>query len=550
MPGRPVSQTGSPPLSRSAGCRAGPHDDVQAGLPGGPEEALDVVSAGEAVPPDGVGGSPGRTYVSTVLRPRAATRSSQSAPLVGVDAEVVQRSRQDAVRAPGPQEPAVRVGRRPGARSSDASDVSDAMQLPSVASAPFRGATAGTMADGVRNAEDVADRLRPGGGTCGDAAGAAVSGEANGYASDTPGTGGGARGETGGRRRAAARDDRCRPARRGVRADGVPDPGRPSERRPKTRAKVLAAVEQRATAGTTRRGRCPSSSRTIGVVTLQTDSSSRTNLTFGIETAAREAGYTVSADHRVAGHRRDRGGPVPAGGQGRRGSRPLRAAGPRQSADRAAHPPGADRHRRRVTHPGHRGRRRRPGPGGQSGDSVALIDLASSVWRVAGPEEVVRRRPPRRLARHPGGRGPGRPAGAGGRLDARLRVPQRPGPGADTQGVTAVFVASDEMAFGVIRALHELGRKVPEDVRGRRGRHRAGQYCSPSLTTVAQPFTRMGALAVAHLLRAHRGPGRDDRTRHRRAKTSSCAPSTAPPPARPAEAGPADLAAGQPDGLA
>jgi DNA-binding LacI/PurR family transcriptional regulator len=27
------------------------------------------------------------------------------------------------------------------------------------------------------------------------------------------------------------------------------------------------------------------------------------------------------------------------------------------------------------------------------------------------------------------------------------------------------------------------------------------EYCSPSLTTVAQPFAQMGALAVAHLMR-------------------------------------------------
>src|SRR5699024_1273592 len=32
------------------------------------------------------------------------------------------------------------------------------------------------------------------------------------------------------------------------------------------------------------------------------------------------------------------------------------------------------------------------------------------------------------------------------------------------EGVSAIFVASDDMAFGVIRALHELGRQVPYDV--------------------------------------------------------------------------------------
>jgi DNA-binding LacI/PurR family transcriptional regulator len=35
------------------------------------------------------------------------------------------------------------------------------------------------------------------------------------------------------------------------------------------------------------------------------------------------------------------------------------------------------------------------------------------------------------------------------------------------------------------------------------------EYCSPSLTTVAQPFDRMGALAVAHLMRYIEDPAAD-----------------------------------------
>ncbi len=67
---------------------------------------------------------------------------------------------------------------------------------------------------------------------------------------------------------------------------------------------------------------------------------------------------------------------------------------------------------------------------------------------------------------------------------------------------TAVFVASDEMAFGAIRALHELGRRVPEDVSVVGVDDIAlAAYCSPALTTVAQPFGEIAALAVEHLLR-------------------------------------------------
>ena len=68
--------------------------------------------------------------------------------------------------------------------------------------------------------------------------------------------------------------------------------------------------------------------------------------------------------------------------------------------------------------------------------------------------------------------------------------------------VTAVFVASDEMAFGVIRALSDLGRRVPEDISviGVNDIDLAA-YFFPQLTTVAQPFARMGELAVSHLMR-------------------------------------------------
>ncbi len=73
--------------------------------------------------------------------------------------------------------------------------------------------------------------------------------------------------------------------------------------------------------------------------------------------------------------------------------------------------------------------------------------------------------------------------------------------------VTAVFVAGDEMAFGVVRALRELGRRVPEDISvvGVDDIELA-EYCVPPLTTVAQPFAQMGELAVAHLLRCVAAP--------------------------------------------
>lgn len=74
--------------------------------------------------------------------------------------------------------------------------------------------------------------------------------------------------------------------------------------------------------------------------------------------------------------------------------------------------------------------------------------------------------------------------------------------------VTAILVASDEMAFGAMRALHELGRRVPEDVSVVGIDDIAlAAYSLPPLTTVRQSFEETGRRAVAHLLRHMADPG-------------------------------------------
>lgn len=67
--------------------------------------------------------------------------------------------------------------------------------------------------------------------------------------------------------------------------------------------------------------------------------------------------------------------------------------------------------------------------------------------------------------------------------------------------VTAVFVANDQMALGLLRALHEAGRAVPGDVSvvGFDDVPEAA-YFSPPLTTVRQDFITLGREAF-HLLR-------------------------------------------------
>ena len=66
---------------------------------------------------------------------------------------------------------------------------------------------------------------------------------------------------------------------------------------------------------------------------------------------------------------------------------------------------------------------------------------------------------------------------------------------------TAVFVSSDEMAFGLIRALHEAGRMVPEEVSVISVDDIAlAAYAAPALTTVRQPFTDVGRAAASQVI--------------------------------------------------
>ncbi|GAB3087905.1 LacI family DNA-binding transcriptional regulator [Isoptericola nanjingensis] len=68
--------------------------------------------------------------------------------------------------------------------------------------------------------------------------------------------------------------------------------------------------------------------------------------------------------------------------------------------------------------------------------------------------------------------------------------------------VTAVFCANDETAAGVLHALHEAGRRVPDDVSvvGFDGITLA-EHLWPPLTTVEQDFARIGSSLVDLLLR-------------------------------------------------
>ncbi|MFC5263848.1 LacI family DNA-binding transcriptional regulator [Kribbella qitaiheensis] len=72
---------------------------------------------------------------------------------------------------------------------------------------------------------------------------------------------------------------------------------------------------------------------------------------------------------------------------------------------------------------------------------------------------------------------------------------------ADNPDVSAVFVANDQMALGLLRALHERGRAVPEDVSvvGFDDQEEAAQFWPP-LTTIRQSFAEVGRRSVDALI--------------------------------------------------
>ena len=72
---------------------------------------------------------------------------------------------------------------------------------------------------------------------------------------------------------------------------------------------------------------------------------------------------------------------------------------------------------------------------------------------------------------------------------------------ADDPSCTAIFAANDQMALGVLRALHERGRRVPADVSvvGFDDIPDAASYLPP-LTTVHQDFAEVGRRCVQGLL--------------------------------------------------
>ena len=139
-----------------------------------------------------------------------------------------------------------------------------------------------------------------------------------------------------------------------------------------------------------------------------------------------------------------------------------------------------------------------------------LLDLGhETVWHVAGPPDFLESQQRvdgwRSTLEAAGAPVPPMPAGdwsprSGYRLGQQL---------AAEPGLTAVFVANDQMALGVLRALHERGREIPREVSvvGFDDIPEA-QYFTPPLTTVRQDFGEMGRSSLRMLLELMGSSGR------------------------------------------
>jgi DNA-binding LacI/PurR family transcriptional regulator len=76
----------------------------------------------------------------------------------------------------------------------------------------------------------------------------------------------------------------------------------------------------------------------------------------------------------------------------------------------------------------------------------------------------------------------------------------------DDPKLDAVFVASDLMADGALRALRQAGRRVPDDVAVVGfDDHEIARYTEPPLTTIQQPTVELGRILARQLLRLARG---------------------------------------------
>lgn len=273
--------------------------------------------------------------------------------------------------------------------------------------------------------------------------------------------------------------------------------------RPETRERVLAAMEELGyRPNSLARALATGRSKTLGVVSFDTTLYGPASTLYGIERAAHEAGYfIIVASLKVL----DRGSVMDAVERLRlRGVDGILAIAPQEDAVEAllhapaevplvaveAGPEGAvpvvavDQFEGAVTATRH------------------LLELGHrTVWHIAGPKDFIEAQQRLEGWRHAlecaGVEAP-RPlfgdwsARAGYDLGRRL---------SKDSAITAIFAANDQMALGVLRAIQEAGREIPDRVSvvGFDDIPEA-PYLMPPLTTIRQDFDEVGSRSLRLLL--------------------------------------------------
>ncbi|HEY6746666.1 MAG TPA: LacI family DNA-binding transcriptional regulator [Mycobacteriales bacterium] len=270
----------------------------------------------------------------------------------------------------------------------------------------------------------------------------------------------------------------------------------------RTRALVLQAIQDlgyrrnsAARALVTRR------SQVLGVVSFDTTLYGPASTLFGIEQAARAAGYFVS----VASVRATTGGTVRAAVDRLTDQNvdgvvviaPLSTGEPLSVLPAGLPAVVVDG---RAT--GLASVRVDQEEGGRLATRHLLEQGAGTVWHVAGPADWFDARGRLagwRRALHDAGAAVHRPLrgswSACSGYEAGRRLARR-------RGVEAVFAGNDQMALGLLRAFHEAGIRVPQDVlvAGFDDVPEAAYY-TPPLTTVRQDFAAVGRRSIELLLR-------------------------------------------------
>ena len=274
--------------------------------------------------------------------------------------------------------------------------------------------------------------------------------------------------------------------------------------RPETRKRVLAAMEELGyRPNSVARALVTGRSQTLGVVSFDTTLYGPASTLFGIEQAAHEAGYFIIVASLKALNRSSVTEAVER--LRRHGVDGILVIAPHEEAGDALLHTHADVPLVAVE------------AGPEHGVPVVAVDQVAgavsatrhllelgheTVWHISGPPSFIEAG--KRLE---GWRATLEAAGAplpeplvgdwspraGYELGRRLsREP----------AVTAVFVANDQMALGLLRAMHEAGRQVPGElsVVGFDDIPEAS-YFLPPLTTVRQDFNEMGTRSLRLLLR-------------------------------------------------